>query len=45
MNGMACFQGAGAVHEVLPAAAIIADMMEVASEILAANASMVSARL
>lgn len=38
-------QGAGAVHEVMPAAAIIEEMMEVASEILAGNASMVAARL
>lgn len=37
-------QGAGAIHEVLPAAEIIADMMEVACEILSANAPMVTTR-
>ena len=35
-------QGAGAIHEVKPAAEIITEMMEVASEILSRNAGLVS---
>ena len=38
-------QGAGAIHEVKPAAEIITEMMEVASEILSRNAGLVSSRL
>ena len=37
-------QGAGAIHEVKPAAEIISEMMEVATEILSGNAALVSSR-